>query len=165
MSGPIDDKYSYTDDLDRDDNDLCWPAPSGDAGFRYPIADYADLPGYVVMGFQTTTADHTQGEWSQGDPSSQSIRIFSGALAPNPAYGGVSAFANNSPYGDAGVESNTVENFELTGEQVKIRRPSEKSYGPVGYSDYSGFLAQALAQDSYYSPYDDSAHADIIASF
>lgn len=160
-----DDSYSFVDTLDRTDNDLCWPAPSGDTGFRYPVADYAELPGYVALGYQTTTADETRGQWSQGEPEPLSHELFSGEVAPNPAFGGQSANANRNPVGYGGVESNTVENFELTGDQIKLRRRPESSYGPVGYSDYSGFLAQALVQDAYYTPYDDAAHADILASF
>lgn len=160
-----DDSYAWADNIDRSDNDDCWPAPSGDTGFRYPLADYAELPGYVALGFQTTTADQTPGQWTQGNPEPMSHELFSGEVAPNPAVGGVSAYANRNPVGYGGVESSMVENFELTGEQIKLRRRAESSYGPVGYSDYSGFLAQALIQDSYYSPYDDANHASILESF
>lgn len=156
--------YGAAYDIDRDDEAVCWPNPSGDAGIAYPLEDYAQLPGYVVYGLSTTTADEYHGDWSQGQPDKMSQELFSGELSPNPEVGGVSAMAMRSPFSLAGVESTTVENFELTGQVLKNRRPAETGEGPVGFTDYSGFLAQALAQDYYYTPYDDNMQADILTA-
>lgn len=151
---------------DRDDNALAWPNPSGDAGISYPMEDYALLPGFVPIGISVVTADGYPGNWNQGQPDRDSIALFSGDIAPNPEIGGLPGMAGGTrlPWSYGGVESTVVENFELTGEQIHLRRPAQTGDGPVGFMDYSGYLAQALAQDTYDISYDDKSQSDILTA-
>jgi hypothetical protein len=61
--------------------------------------------------------------------------------------GGRPGLVNRLPYGRGVVDTNTVENFALTGRQIKLRRQPENQWGPVkgarsGGSDFSGGLFQ-----------------------
>lgn len=97
-------------------------------------------------------------------------------LAPNPqlvirdnidwTIGGQMGVVNRFPYSTGDVESGYVENFDLTGEQIYLRRETEarQLYGPVGTSDSNALLALAYAQmQNQYYP-NEASQADLIRS-
>lgn len=134
-----------------DGNDMgARPDSALPGGIAYPTPDYAMLPGYVTRGYQETgSPDSFRGPWDDVQPDAYS---FGGLhnLVTDPSIDGNVGQANRNPYAAYGpAESNTVEDFEMRGEWYKVRRAPDSHPGPVGYSDYSGYLAAALASDAY----------------
>lgn len=60
--------------------------------------------------------------------------------------GGESGDANGYLWSTGVVDPNTVENFDLTGQQQIIRRMADTNYGPVATADHNALLAMAYAQ-------------------
>lgn len=80
--------------------------------------------------------------------------------------GGQFGLVNNFPYSMGVVSSDLVENFELTGEQVVLRRETEArmAQGPVGTADANAMLALAYVQtvNQYYP--NEFSQADLVVS-
>lgn len=120
-----------------------FPIVAGSSGFAYPSDFNYALPGYVVEGWQNTTADeHFPDFWPQ---ESYSFGTTSN-LVTDPTVGSLPGMVNRLPYQYGPVDSNFVEDFTLTGAYISIRRRAEASSGPVGFNDYSSILASALEQ-------------------
>ena len=138
------------------------PDDSLPGGIAYPAPDYAMLPGYVTRGYQETgSPDSFSGPWDDIQSAAYSFRELS-ALTTDPSIDGKVGQANRNPYAAYGpAESNTVEDFEMRGEWYKVRRQPDAHPGPVGYSDYSGYLAAALASDAYPAISDSSSQFSI----
>lgn len=148
------DSDSYND-IDADQGQV-----GGDSGFAYPAPDYAFLPGYVFAGFQTTQADEVTGQWADSD--AYSWHGGTSTLVTDPAIFGNDAAILTTPFGYGGVESNCVENFEMTGAQVKPGYRAATGAGPVGNTDYSAWLGAAYVQDNQNYPGPDVIAANLI---
>lgn len=70
-------------------------------------------------------------------------------LVTDPSIQGFAGAPRVLGWSNGGVESNTVENFEMDGRRGEFRMQPATGYGPVGYADQSGVLGAALAQDAY----------------
>ena len=70
-------------------------------------------------------------------------------LVTDPSVGGFAGAPRVLGWNNGGVESNTVENFEMDGRRGEFRMQAATGYGPVGYADFGGVLGAALAQDAY----------------
>jgi hypothetical protein len=88
-------------------------------------------------------------------------------LTTDPEMGGFAGLADGNPFAFGGVESNTVENFELNGNQAAFNSPAlaTRNYGDVGYSDFAGVLGSALAADQYEYPSFYATAASIVEGF
>lgn len=133
-----------------------------EGAYSYPTEDYAILPGYVTLGYaEGGSPDQESGSWDDVQSAAYSFGTLE-HLVTDPSTGGFVGLANRNPYTAHGpVEANTVEDFELRGQWFKVRRDVDDHSGPVGYSDYSGYLAAALASDAYPAISDDAAQYSI----
>ena len=79
-------------------------------------------------------------------------------LTTDPEVGGIAGTVENIPFAMGQVESNTVENFEMLGQQAVFQSPDVNHWGDVGYLNQSGILAASVAS-SYYDelPFEDWA--------
>jgi hypothetical protein len=136
---------------------------AGSSGLDYPAEfDYA-FPGYVVNGWQNTTADERppDAELAPGEAYSFGSTFN---LTTDPTVGSLPGMVNRLPYASGPVDSNLVENFAMTGEYISIRRKAEASSGPVGASDYSSYLAAALTQAALAPAPVDRINAELLMS-
>ena len=124
------------------------PDISGDAGNMYP-ADFAGLmPGYVMPTIQSGSDGIAQvrGDWS----TPEAYAWHSSAnLTTNPEVGGIAGTIDSIPFAMGAVESSTVENFEMLGNQAVFQFPSVSNWGDVGYSNGSGVLGASVASGYY----------------
>lgn len=141
--------------------DMAFPIVAGSSGLDWEAPyDYA-LPGYVVNGWQNGTADGTMPDFV---PTEAYAWGTTGALTTDPTVGSMPGEVNRLPYAAGPVDSNLVEDFTMTGAYISIRRKAEASSGPVGYMDYSGILAGALAQANANSYSTDRMNAELLMS-
>lgn len=106
-------------------------------------------------------------EWRRAaeyDPSMEPQLYIKDLLDYNE--GGQFGLVNNLPYSVGVVSSDAVENYDLTGEQVLLRRETEarQMHGPVGTADSSTLLAIAYAQQVNQFYPDEASQADLVVS-
>lgn len=133
-----------------------------DAGNAYPPDFYELMPqsaGITLQHIGSGVAS-PKGDWST--PQAYSWHS-SDLLTTNPEIGGLPGTVGNIPYAMGAVESNTVENFEMLGNQAVFQFPSVSNWGDVGYLNASGVLAASVAS-SYYDelPFEDWASSIVV---
>lgn len=121
----------------------------GTSGFDWDVSFDQAYPGYVVNGWQNTTADEKHPDFI---PSEAYSFGSTSNLTTDPTVGSLPGMVDRLPYQYGPVDSNFVEDFTMTGAYISIRRRAEYGSGPVGVMDYSGILAAALEQSNA-SPY------------
>jgi hypothetical protein len=122
-----------------------YPDPSS-AGNAYPDDFAALMPGFVVSQLNVNVNPDVQGTWSQVEAYSWGS---ADALTTNPEIGGEPAPMQGVPYAFGGVESSTVENFEMLGNQAVFQTPDVLNYGDVGYNNFAGQLGATIASGNY----------------
>lgn len=137
------------------------PSPSS-VGLSYPPEFYGEFPGYVAAG----------GYVGQDQAYIQPYEVTeayawgrSADLTTDPSIGGVPGLALTTPLIFAGVESGTVENFELNGWQADFNRIAVDNYGPAGFGDFAGVLAVSVAAGDFEAPAPAVIQADIATGF
>lgn len=124
------------------------PDIPSDAGNSYP-ADFADLmPGYVRPTIQSNGDGlaSPRGTWTT--PQAYAWHS-SDLLTTDPEIGGIPGGIETIPFALGQVESNTVENFEMLGNQAVFQYPDVNHYGDVGYSNFGGVLGASVASSSF----------------
>lgn len=86
-------------------------------------------------------------------------------LVTDPSVDGFAGASRVNGYTLGGVESNTVENFELDGRQGQFPMQPATGYGPVGFSNAAGVLGASLAQDAYDFPTPYESGVSVIQGF
>lgn len=111
-------------------------------GYAYPYADV----GYQV---EKNRENDFLGPWSGPD------------LGAPVWYdeGGLPGDTSRGQWSIGPVESGTVEDFDLHGARIRLRRPPEGNYGPVGGTDYLSDLAAAIATGNVMPPTDETVAA------
>ena len=133
--------------------------------------DYAMfMPGYVGatkwQNFGEGRGEEVYPEWNPEDPShhvmSSPDSYLPTVLEIDEEIGGATGQLNKSMYTLGVVSSNNVENFELTGRQIRIRRQPDGNYGPVsGGMDHSANYLPQYAQGTNISVPDEWLYADL----
>jgi hypothetical protein len=123
--------------------------------FGYP-ADFAcEMPGYTgtganiggsIDGVPGASASYDAGSWSTPEAYAWGR---SEALTTDPQIGGLPGDKYGIPFALGAVESNTVENFEMLGNQAVFQNPDVNNYGDVGFMDFGGRLASAVGSDTF----------------
>lgn len=116
------------------------------AGNAYPNDFAALMPGFVVSQLNVNVNPSIQGTWT---PSEAYAWGSADALTTNPEIGGEAAPAMGVPFAFGGVESSTVENFEMLGNQAVFQTPDVLNYGDVGYNNFAGQLGATIASGNY----------------
>ena len=115
-------------------------------GNAYP-SDFQDLmPGYVVSQLNVNVNPSVHGTWT---PSEAYSWGSADALTTNPEIGGEAAPMLGVPFAFGGVESSTVENFEMLGNQAVFQTPDVMNWGDVGYNNFAGQLGATIASGNY----------------
>ena len=132
----------------------------------YPAEFAMMMPGYTGKGHNVAgqivdgvpgASDYFAGDWSA--PEAYAWHRADN-LTTNPQIGGLPGDGYGTPFAFGPVESNTVENFEMLGNQAVFQTPDVTSYGEVGFMDFGGRLASAVSSQTYDLPsYYDSAAA------
>jgi hypothetical protein len=122
-----------------------YPDPSS-AGNAYPDDFAALMPGFVVSQLNVNVNPSVQGTWSQVEAYAWGS---ADALTTNPEIGGEPAPMQGVPFAFGGVESSTVENFEMLGNQAVFQTPDVLNYGDVGYNNFAGQLGATIASGNY----------------
>ena len=107
-----------TQDTDAAANEV-YPDISS-AGFAYPGDFQALLPGFVVSALNVNVNPDLEGTWTTPEAYSWGR---SDDLTTNPEIGGEAAPMFGAPFSFGGVESSTVENFEMLGNQAVFQTP------------------------------------------
>jgi len=116
------------------------------AGFAYP-SDFQDLmPGYTVSALNVSVNPFIGGTWTPVEAYSWGS---ADALTTNPEIGGEAAPMLGVPFSFGGVESSTVENFEMLGNQAVFQTPDVQNWGDVGYLNFAGVLGSAVASGQF----------------
>jgi len=124
------------------------PDISGDAGNTYP-PDFLDLmPGFVVptVNVNNNGLKGPRGDWTT--PQAYSWHS-SDLLTTNPEIDGKAGRSEGVAFAFGGVESSTVENFEMLGNQAVFQTPDVMNWGDVGYANTSGILAASVASQTF----------------
>lgn len=115
-------------------------------GFGYP-GDFQDLmPGYTISAVNVNVNPFVAGTWSTPEAYSWGR---SDDLTTNPEIGGEAAPMFGAPFSFGGVESSTVENFEMLGNQAIFQTPDVQNWGDVGYLNFSGVLGSAVSSGNF----------------
>jgi hypothetical protein len=67
-----------------------------------------------------------------------------------------------APFSFGGVESSTVENFEMLGNQAVFQTPDVNNWGDVGYLNFGGVLGASVASGYYAEPSYEDLSSSII---
>ena len=144
-----------TQDTDAAANEV-YPDISS-AGFAYPGDFQALLPGFVVSALNVNVNPDLEGTWTTPEAYSWGR---SDDLTTNPEIGGEAAPMFGAPFSFGGVESSTVENFEMLGNQAVFQTPDVMNWGDVGYLNFGGVLGASFASGAYSEP----SYEDLSAS-
>lgn len=138
------------------------------------MPDWADGDGPYGAG--TTRYDLGAGAWPSltGRPQFVANDEELGAGVPVNAWqtasefdwdvGGQPGMVGHLGYTAGVVDTNTVEDFELTGRVIKVRRPVEGIMGPVATPDYAASFLPAYAQQGYRETPDAILYPDLGAA-
>lgn len=134
-----------------------FPSPSSVGMVGYPADFAAAMPGYTGVGANIAgiasgvpdTGVHVAGEWST--PQAYAWHYGSN-LTTDPEVGGDAGDALGVPFAFGPVDTSTVEDFELRGQQAAFQVPNVMSFGDVGFNDLSGRLGAAVASYTYDQP-------------
>lgn len=148
------------------------------------VANHETYSTDIQYQFEGYSSSNHGLDWDSSFPGPREIRVTQTTDSYFPAYAGVGSIRDDSvsgpnrevggragevgdlPYSLGVVDSNTVENFELTGQQAIIRRMPNPggNTGPVGTSDHNMMLALAYEQQvNQYYP-NEASQADLIRS-
>lgn len=146
------------------ESDSNMPDPSGTAGNAYPPDFYNTMPGFVVPTIQHNSdgLKGPRGDWSTPQAYSWHSSI---ELTTDPEIGGAPGRQQGAPFAFGGVESSTVENFEMLGNQAIFQAPSVMNWGDVGFSDTAGVLGASLASQSFTALPFESWSASVVAGY
>lgn len=149
------------------DSDYCYPThdssaqpfevipdPSTVGMYHYPNDFAAAMPGYTGSGANFAgeregvpgAGIYSPGGWATPEAYSWGR---ADALTTNPQVGGLPGDVQGVPFAFGPVETSTVENFELLGTQAVFQTPDVSNYGDVGFLDFGGRLASAVASDTF----------------
>jgi hypothetical protein len=142
-----------TTDLAVYSPDEVMPDPSSVGLAGYP-ADFAALmPGYTGSGANIAGACVPQAEYGYGSGGWSTPEAYAwhsaDNLTTNPQVGGFAGDVIGVPFAFGPVESGSVENFEMLGNQAVFQTPDVNNYGDVGFMDFGGRLASAVASDTF----------------
>jgi len=134
-----------------------FPSPSSVGMYGYPSDFSTAMPGYTgvganIAGIASGVPDagvHVAGEWST--PQAYSWHYGSN-LTTDPEVLGLPGDALGVPFAFGPVETSSVEDFELRGQQAAFENPDVMAFGDVGFSDLAGRLGAAVASYSYDQP-------------
>ena len=121
------------------------PDPSS-SGYTYPADFQSMMPGYAVPTISINVNQFDKGSWST--PEAYSWHYASN-LTTNPQIDGEAAPVLGAPFAFGGVESNTVENFEMLGNQAAFQTPDVQNWGDVGFANFGGILGSAVASSQF----------------
>jgi len=140
------------------------PDISGDAGNSYP-PDFLDLmPGFVVptVNVNNNGLKGPRGDWT----TPQAYSWHSGdLLTTNPEIDGKAGRSEGVAFAFGGVESSTVENFEMLGNQAVFQAPNVMNWGDVGYANTSGVLAASVASQTFNQVPYETWSASVLAGY
>lgn len=142
-----------------------WDGPNIQTGANWGVTPPPEvasgLPGYAGYGHSTGSGtDGPPGEWWtanayswEGGPDN---------LVTDPSIGGSPAHSLTTGFTYGGVESNTVEDFTMTGAQARLRQQLASSPGPVGQSSASAIAAAGISQTYWSDITDEQVAASMI---
>lgn len=132
------------------------PDPSS-VGFNYP-GDFANaMPGYTGIAVNVSVDPFVHGTWVT--PNAYTWGSIDN-LTTNPEVDGEAAPLLGVPFSFGAVESSTVENFEMLGNQAVFQAPDVMNWGDVGYANFGGVLGASVASAAYDQP----SYQDLAAS-
>jgi len=115
-------------------------------GFGYPGDFQALMPGFVVSALNVNVNPSIQGDWHTPEAYAWGS---SDVLTTDPEIDGEAAPMQGVPFSFGGVESSTVENFEMLGNQAVFQTPDVNNWGDVGFLNYGGQLGATIASGAY----------------
>ena len=115
-------------------------------GYGYPNDFQQLLPGYALSTVSVNVNPFIHGSWST--PEAYAWHSADN-LTTNPEIGGEAAPVLGTPFAFGGVESSTVENFEMLGNQAVFQTPDVQNWGDVGFGDFAGQLGATVASGRY----------------
>jgi hypothetical protein len=126
-------------------------------GFGYPGDFQALMPGYALSAVNVSVDPFIEGTWTT--PEAYAWHSADN-LTTNPQIGGEAAPMLGVPFSFGAVESSTVENFEMLGNQAVFQTPDVMNWGDVGYLNFGGVLGSSVASGYF----DEASYQDLSAS-